>query len=211
MKKIIPLLLVIAAVAIVFGISQVKTIEAFAWRSSEIEINNAMSDLTSALSGDSTFAFHRDEQYSFFGSLTLTGYVINTHSACGDKGQLPCDNTNAFDYAYFNIVRSDWEEIFEFLELRKGKAFVINRGIGLGCYEEKEGILFSRNSADRGTYNNLVTGKSLEQLMASGPKNYIQLKVTRPIYTGKKPAPYCYSLFREFTVLPALANPETGL
>lgn len=208
MKKFIPAILIIIAVgAGIFGLSRIENIEATPWRASEIHTENTIKQLKSALSGDSTFAFHRDEKYGFFGSAILTGYILTYPSMCGVGDSLACDDTNYFDYSYFNVVRSENEEIFDFLKERKGKAFIIQRSIGLGCYQEEEGRLFSKNSGDRGSYDNLVTGESLQQLMASGPKNYVRLKVTRPIYTDKKIAPYCYSLFREFKVLPYTAEP----
>ncbi len=202
MRKILPIIIAIAAASVIFGLSRVQDTEAASWRVSEISIANLMSNLKHELVGTGARSFHFEKKYDYLGSLTLTGYTVIIPSKCGQPQSLPCDETNTLPYVYFFITSSDNEGIFSFLRGREGKAFVVKRGIGLGCYDEEARRLFSKNSGDYGSYDNLVTGESFRQLMKSGPKNQVRLKVTRPVYTSSKIAPYCYSLFRDFTVLP---------
>lgn len=202
MRKILPVVIIIAAASVIFGLSLVQDTEAASWRTSEISTAHLISNLQNELVSTGAQSFHFEKKYDYFGSLTLTGYAVIIPSQCGKGPSLPCDETNTLPYVYFFITSSDNEGIFSFLRGREGKAFVAKRGIGLGCYDEEAELLFSKNSSDYGSYDNLITGKSLEQLGASGPKNQIRLKVTRPIYTSRKIAPYCYSLFRDFAVLP---------
>lgn len=212
MKKIIfTTLLVCILIGIgVFSMHKIAARTPALGSTSEINVNNVLKNLIGALAKENNLPFHSEKKYGFFGSATLTGYVITHPSQCGVGDSLPCDETNQFDYTYFRIVKSENEEIFDFLKERKGKPFITQGAIGLGCYVKEEGRLFSKNSGDRGSYNNLVTGESLKQLMASGPKNYVQLRITRPIYTDRKIAPYCYSLFRNFKILPKTLSATTA-
>lgn len=146
----------------------------------------------------STDAFQNSNNYGFYGTLTLTGYLSIQKHVC-NPGDM-CGNT--VDYASFVFTDSTSPAINDFISQGTGNSFMGEKKVGLGCYEKTpEQRIYFENFADSGKINGAITGDDFAKLFASTKDHPVQLKLTRPIYTSGQGAPDCYSHFRDFDVL----------
>lgn len=141
--------------------------------------------------------FQKNDQYDYFGTLTLTGYLKVEKRVC-NPGDM-CEKTR--DYTVFVFNQTTSKEIYNFLATHEGNSFIESNGVGIGCYEKDLGRIYSQNEGDDGMVENIITGNNLQSLLNSNEKNQIKLQLTKPIYTSGRGAPDCYSHFRNFNVI----------
>lgn len=141
--------------------------------------------------------FQKSDQYGFFGTLRLTGY-LDIVQRCGFFVE-ECNET--FNYVFFVFTETNNELINDFLDQNKGNSFVKDNAIGLGCYQEDKNRIYSTNDGDDKVFENIISNKDLENLLLSNESNLIKLQLTKPIYTSGRGAPDCYSHFRQFKTL----------
>ena len=183
MKKIISVIIVI--IILVLGYSAYK-----GWQSS----NQLEKD--QPIENQYEEPFQRSAEGMFFGSLTLTGYLDIKTRVCEPDNM--CGQT--VEYASFIVTETDNDLIYDFIELSKGNSFIASNGVGLGCYQEDQNRIYSRNFGDIGGVDNIVSGDDLEKLLSSDQDNLVRIQITKPILSAGSGAPDCYSHFREFKV-----------
>ncbi len=132
--------------------------------------------------------FQYAEEKGFFGELALEGY-------------LEIKQTEEVQEAWFAIVRSDNERIFDFLAQYQGNSYVGERRIGIGCYEEAQKWIRSENAGDDGMRESIIAGAELALLAESAPNVPVRLLLEKPVLSSGSGAPACYSHFRSFKVM----------
>jgi hypothetical protein len=141
--------------------------------------------------------FKETQEYGFYGTLTLSGYVEVQRRVC-NPGDM-CGET--VDYVHFVFPRTDNEAIKKFTGSVDGNSFVAGDRVGIGCQRTSQNKITYENDADIGWQVGEIVGSDYTRLMASTQTKPVQLKMTREVYTGGRGAPDCYSHFRNFDVM----------
>lgn len=165
-------------------------------RSDYIAVSN-LEVLTEGLPPAAADTFKETQEYGFYGTLTLNGYVEVQRRVC-NPGDM-CGET--VDYVYFVFPQTDNEAIKKFAGSMDGNSFVAGSRVGIGCQRSAQNKVIYENDADIGWKVGEIIGSDYTKLMASTSANPVELKMTREVYTGGRGAPDCYSHFRNFDVL----------
>lgn len=154
--------------------------------------NNGQSLNNGQAPTEATQSTYRLDQKGYHGTLTLTGY-LNLETIQDFEGE-------KVQYAFFRIIKTNSDLIYDYLKQSKGNSFVRDNAVGLGCYQEEGARIYSTNDSDNGTLENIITGNELQKLLSSSQSTLISLQLSQPILTGGRGAPVCYSHFREFEI-----------
>lgn len=149
---------------------------------------------------EETFMYDTDNGY--YGSIVLKGYLSIQTEACAFEEETDCK----VDLARFHFERPDNEAFRQFVADNEGNSFIGSGFVSLGCYDSASAQLTYFNAADSDgeapgiSFEGAIDGEDFEALMASRDQTTVTLFMERPIYTGGKGAPDCYSHFRNFKV-----------
>ena len=140
---------------------------------------------TTAIINETPF---QKEGSDYSGRLTLNGY-------------LETENREGVEYANFVFLDTSSDLIYEFAGLSKSNMAIGANKISLGCFEKDKNRIFYQNFADEGNIEGEIKDEDFTLLAQSKLENRVQVRITKPKYTGNQQPASCYSHFRDIDVL----------
>ncbi len=96
------------------------------------------------------------------------------------------------DYIFFNIIKTDSNDLMQFIEGSQGNSYVGDKAIGLGCKND-DIIQYYNHSDEAGFVFYKLDEETTNNILNSTEDTPIKLKLERLRFTGGGEAPLCYS------------------